>query len=166
MTTEPTPDDIMTFAEDDGARPSATHDSEPWLVLVVDDEPEVHRATEFQVYGFHFKDRPIQLLNAYSTAAAKEALAKHPGIAVVLLDVVMETEDAGLRLVRYIRDELGLAALRIILRTGQPGAAPEADVVTAYDINDYKAKTELTFERLMTSLTSALRNYDGIIAIE
>ena len=174
-------DELVTFADDESAggqdvaaekpaESSAEAPAEPplgpWRILVVDDEPEIHRLTEFQVMGMRYKERPVQLLNAYSGAMAKEVLAKNPGIAVILLDVVMETEDAGLKLVKYIRDELGLAAARIILRTGQPGAASEKEVVASYDINDYKAKTELTFERMMTCLVSALRSYDGIVTLE
>ena len=161
-----TSDDVLTFADEDDSAASPPQASSPWLILVVDDEPDVHQLTNLQLTGFLFQGRPAQVVNAYSFTSAKEALAKNPGLAVVLLDVVMETDDAGLRLVRHIRDELGMAAVRIILRTGQPGAAPEAYVVANYDINDYRAKTDLTHENLWSCLTAALRNYDGIIALE
>ena len=52
--------------------------------------------------------------------------------------------------------------MRIILRTGQPGQAPERRVIVDYDINDYKAKTELTADKLFTSLTAALRSYQQL----
>ncbi len=93
-------------------------------------------------------------------------LAEHPDTAVILLDVVMERDDAGLRLVRHIRDDLGNRGVRIILRTGQPGQAPEQEVVARYDINDYKAKVELTADKLCTSVTSALRAWRDICALE
>src|SRR5918997_1359686 len=89
----------------------------------------------------------------------RELLRAHPDIAVVLLDVVMETEGAGLDLVDYIRTELKNETVRIILRTGQPGQAPERRVIVDYDINDYKAKTELTADKLFTTLTAALRSH-------
>jgi len=44
----------------------------------------------------------------------------------VLLDVIMETDQAGLDLVEFIRDTLKNETVRIILRTGQPGQAPSA----------------------------------------
>ena len=97
---------------------------------------------------------------------AARVLRGTPDIAIVLLDVVMETDDAGLRLVRTIREEIGNLAVRIILRTGQPGQAPEEDIVLAYDINDYKSKTELTSQKLFTSVVSALRAYTDILALE
>ena len=86
----------------------------------------------------------------------------HPDIAAVLLDVIMETDAAGLDLVEYIRNELKNETVRIILRTGQPGQAPERRVIVDYDINDYKAKTELTADKLFTSLTAALRSYQQL----
>src|SRR3712207_5125047 len=97
-----------------------------------------------------------------SAAGARELFRKHPDMAVILLDVVMETEGAGLELVQFVRGELKNETVRIILRTGQPGQAPERRVVVDYDINDYKAKTELTSEKLFTSMTAALRGFEQL----
>ena len=83
-------------------------------------------------------------------------------VAAVLLDVIMETDVAGLDLVEYIRNELKNETVRIILRTGQPGQAPERRVIVDYDINDYKAKTELTADKLFTTLTAALRGFQQL----
>jgi CheY-like chemotaxis protein len=95
----------------------------------------------------------------------KEILANHPDTAVILLDVVMEHDQAGLELVKYIREELHNPFVRIILRTGQPGQAPEREVILNYDINDYKEKTELTAKKLFTSLVAALRTYNDLMII-
>lgn len=84
----------------------------------------------------------------------------------MLLDVVMEDEGAGLRLAKHIREVLGNKLVRIILRTGQPGQAPEYEVITAYDINDYKEKTELTTQKLYTTLVAALRSYRDLRIID
>ena len=131
----------------------------PWHVLVVDDEPDVHDATELALRGLLIEGRPLKFVHAYSAAEALEKVAGDPDIAVVLLDVVMETRDAGLVIVREIRETLARRAVRIILRTGQPGYAPELDTVATYDINDYKTKSDLTRVRLYTSLTVAIRSY-------
>lgn len=131
----------------------------PWQVLVVDDDPEVHAVTRLGLRDFRFEGRPVQILDADSAAAARELLAKFPDIALVLLDVVMETEHAGLELVHHIREELRNRAVRIVLCTGQPGQAPALEVAQHYQIDDYRTKTELTFERLQVLVTSALRNY-------
>ena len=104
----------------------------------------------------------MELIGARSAEAGLTLLRDNPDTAVILLDVVMETDDAGLRLARAIRQELGNEIVRIILRTGQPGQAPEHRIVVDYDINDYKAKTELTAEKLFTTLTAALRSYEQL----
>lgn len=138
----------------------------PWKILVVDDEPEVHAVTRLALHDFIFAERSLQLISAYSAKEARALLDEHSDIAVILLDVVMETDHAGLDLVRHIRDELGNSAVRIILRTGQAGQAPQREVIENYDINDYKEKTELTSLRLFTSMHSSLRSYRDIIELE
>ncbi|MCC5854844.1 MAG: DUF3369 domain-containing protein [Idiomarina sp.] len=138
---------------------------EHWKILIVDDEPEVHAVTKLALSDFQFLGRGLEFHSAYSGAEAKELIQAHPDAAIVLLDVVMETDDAGLGVARYIRDELGNRYTRIILRTGQPGQAPERTVIVNYDINDYKSKTELTAQKLFTAVMSSLRSYRDIISI-
>ena len=138
----------------------------PWKVLIVDDEPEVHQVTRLVLGNFRFAERPLELLSAYTSHDAERLLAENDDTAVVLLDVVMETEQAGLDLVRRIRDTLANRFVRIVLRTGQPGQAPEHEVIAAYDINDYKEKTELTAQKLATTLYAALRAYRDLRTIE
>jgi putative nucleotidyltransferase with HDIG domain len=148
-------------SERDNAGPSRS-----WKVLIIDDEPEVHEVTELVLGDFEFEGCPLTFLHAHSAAEARELLAAHDDLAVVLLDVVMESDQAGLELVHYIRRELGNAFVRIVLRTGQPGQAPEREVVANYDINDYKEKTELTAERLFTTMYATLRAYRDVMIIE
>jgi len=143
-----------------------TRSAPPWKVLVVDDEPEVHQVTRLVLANFQFSDRPVQLFSAFSSVEAESLLREHTDTAVVLLDVVMETEQAGLNLVRAIRGRLDNHFVRIVLRTGQPGQAPEHEVVATYDINDYKEKTELTAQKLSTTLYAALRAYRDMRTIE
>ncbi|MGO4128144.1 response regulator [Inquilinus sp. YAF38] len=158
-----TPEDFLVL---DDAPDEAAAPSEPWRVLVVDDDAEVHQITRLVLDGFTFSGRGVALIDAYTAAEAMEILRRTQDVALILLDVVMETEDSGLRFARWVREELGNATTRIVLRTGQPGQAPEQDVILAYDINDYKAKTELTQTRLLTTMVSALRAYQQIRAIE
>ncbi|SMF69384.1 Signal transduction histidine kinase [Azospirillum oryzae] len=161
--------DEFLFAEEEPAvevAAEAAEPVEPWLILIVDDDPAIHATTKMVLRGFAFEGRPAQFLSAATAAEARGVLRDNPAIAVILLDVVMESDDAGLRLVRYIRNELNNRRVRIILRTGQPGQAPERDVILSYDINDYKSKTELTAQKLFTSVVAALRGYQDITAIE
>ena len=145
---------------------SATPQLRDWRVLVVDDDVEVHAVTRLILGKMRYKGRGIELLSAHSGIEARQVMGHQSDIAVVLLDVVMETDDAGLRLVSVIRQELGNTATRIILRTGQPGQAPEEQVIVDYDINDYKAKSELTAQKLFTTVVAALRAYETIVALE
>ena len=138
----------------------------PWKVLIADDDEDVHLATKLVLKDFRFKDRGIEFLDAYDGKSTCDLIREHPDTAVVLLDVVMETTDAGLHVVERIRDEIGNSMVRIILRTGQPGHAPEKEVVLKYHINDYKSKAELTADKLFTSLVSAFRSFEDFQTIE
>lgn len=140
--------------------------AEPWLVLVVDDDEQVHAMTRVLLGDFVFEDRPFAMVSAFSAAEARAILAERSDVPVMLLDVVMEAQDSGLELIHHIRRDLGNQRVRIILRTGQPGQAPERDVIVAYDVNDYKAKSELTSQKLFTSLVGALRAWRDITTIE
>ncbi|MFZ5987983.1 MAG: response regulator, partial [Bacillota bacterium] len=133
-----------------------------WKVMIIDDDQEVHNVTKLVLNDFVFKNAGIEFLSAYSGKEAKLLIADNPDIAVILLDVVMEEEDSGLKLVHYIRNELKNDEVRIILRTGQPGQAPERKVIFDFDINDYKEKTELTSQKLFTTIVSSLRAYESI----
>ncbi|MCB9947813.1 MAG: EAL domain-containing protein [Rhodospirillaceae bacterium] len=132
-----------------------------WRVLVVDDDPDVHAATSFAVKGFEFNGRGFELLHAHTAQQALAILRREQDIAVALIDVVMEDPDAGLKLVEAIR-EAGFLEMRLILRTGQPGYAPEMKVIADYDINDYRTKSELTRSRLLSVLATAVRSYSQI----
>lgn len=137
-----------------------------WKVLIVDDEQGIHDVTVLALKRFVFQNKPISFYHAYTGAEACETMLKHPDMALILLDVVMEEDDAGLTAARYIREKLQNKFVRIVLRTGQPGAAPEEDVIRDYDINDYKDKTELTIQKLKTMMYSSLRSYRDLQALE
>jgi response regulator RpfG family c-di-GMP phosphodiesterase len=156
--------DDFAFSEEEEA--GTAGEKAAWKVLIADDEPDVHVATKLVLRDFSFRDRSIEFLDAYSGDEACEVLRQHPDTAVVFLDVVMETEDAGLRAVKRIREEIGNQMVRIILRTGQPGHAPEEEVVLNYHINDYKSKSEMTAKKLFTSIVSALRSFQDLQTIE
>ncbi|MCR6632805.1 MAG: DUF3369 domain-containing protein [Magnetospirillum sp.] len=156
----------LVFAEKRDPVESTQAAGPPWTILIVDDDPEVHSITKLALRNFTFGGRPARFMDAHSAAEGRRIIEAEPDIALVLLDVVMETDDAGLRLVEYVRKELRNRRIRIVLRTGQPGQAPEKDVIAAYDINDYKSKTELTQDRLYTTVVAALRAYEDIMALE
>ncbi|MCY7295596.1 DUF3369 domain-containing protein [Alteromonas sp. a30] len=138
----------------------------PLKVLIIDDEPEVHRVTDLALKRFKFEGNSVEFLHAYSAKEAESVFEDNPDIALALVDVVMESDHAGLDLVHYVRTVLDNHTCRLVLRTGQPGQAPEHEVIEKYDINDYKEKTELTSQKLKTLLYSALRSHRDIKTIE
>jgi EAL domain-containing protein (putative c-di-GMP-specific phosphodiesterase class I)/CheY-like chemotaxis protein len=133
--------------------------TERWKILLVDDEPAVHEVSRLVLADMYFEGQEVELLSANSAAEARDIFSRNTDVALVLLDVVMETDDAGMALVQYIRGHCGAAETQIVLRTGQPGMAPERDVVLRYEINGYVLKTELSAQRLHSIVVSALRNY-------
>lgn len=137
----------------------------PWKVLIVDDAEEVRTMTRLALDGFLYQKRGLTLLEASSADDARQLLTIHGDVAVAILDVVMETDHAGLDLVRWIRKERHNGLIRLLVRTGQAGLYPAASVIAEYEINDYWEKTELTFSRLQTSLTTSLRSYDDLLSM-
>lgn len=161
-------DNYLFAGAQDDADPvaSGVAPTDNWKVLIVDDEPEVHTLTKLNLHSIGFRGASIEFLSAYSAEQAETYLTENDDIAVILLDVVMESDNSGLLLVEKIRNEMKNNRVRIILRTGQPGQAPEAEVVLKYDINDYRSKTDLTQERLITTVIGALRNYADMLELE
>lgn len=158
-------DDTDFVIVEDDQEGGLTADRNRFKILVVDDDEDVHDATAFALRNIEILDRPVELLHTTRSNHALRLIAQDPDIAVALVDVVMETRDAGLRLIKEIR-ALGHARLRIILRTGQPGYAPELSVMQDYDINDYRTKTELTTTRLISTLIAAARSYEQLLKME
>lgn len=154
-------EDVLVFAEDEEDEKLDKY----WKIMVVDDEKDIHQVTQMVLKDVTFDGKGIEFINAYSASEAKRILLENDDIAVVLLDVVMEKDTSGLDIVKFIREDVKNHFIRIILRTGYPGEAPERDVILNYDINDYKEKTELTSQKLFTSVIAALRAYKDIVAI-
>ncbi|MDM8530158.1 ATP-binding protein [Anaerolineales bacterium HSG25] len=158
-------DDPLLLAENDKDEPLETITG-TWKILVADDDEDVHVVTQMALTGFTYQNKALKLLHAYSAEEARQILHNHPDIVFILLDVVMESRDAGLGLVKYVRQELNNPFARIILRTGQPGYAPERTVIEQYEIDDYKLKTELTADKLFTAIITGLRTYNTLITLE
>lgn len=137
-----------------------------WHILIVDDDVEVHQVTKLALKDFSFSGRRL-ILHFVSTAReAKVLLCSGIKFSVALIDVVMEDDAAGLKLVEWIRQDREESQIRLILRTGQPGHAPESDVILKYDINDYREKSELTAQKLHTIMYSALRAYRDLQSLQ
>ena len=162
---ENTNDDFLFIddSDEDEIFDSAIKDT--WKVLIVDDDPEIHSVTQLALSDLIVLGRHLEYVHAYSGQDACKLIEEHEDIVLVLLDVVMESDDAGLTVVKHIREQLKRVDIRIVLRTGQPGYAPEESVIKDYDINDYKTKTELTRRKLVTTVYAAIRSYQQIDSV-
>ena len=156
----------LVFSSDESNAEETVSGKKLWKLIIVDDEPEIHTATRMVLDDFEFEGTGLEFISAYTAKEAVELIKIHEDAAVMLLDVVMESDHAGLELVKIIREELNNHMVRIVLRTGQPGQAPERSVIIDYDINDYKQKTDLTSQKLFTTIYTAIRSYRDINAIE
>ncbi|GAA0810534.1 EAL domain-containing protein [Colwellia sp. D2M02] len=160
-------DFILNLIDDDESESIDNTESEhSWLIAIVDDEESVHDVTKLALANTKIQGRNVKFISAYSGEEGYKLLEEHPDCAVVLLDVVMESSDAGLVLAQRIRHEMKRTNLQIILRTGQPGYAPEEEIITQYEINDYKTKSELTRDKLFTSIATAIRSFSHLQALE
>ncbi len=138
---------------------SISKENQPWKIIIADDDREMHNVTRIVLNNYTFEGRSLFFISAFSGEETKHLIRKHTDTAIILLDVVMETENAGLDVVRFIREELNNHLVQILLRTGHPGQAPENKIILEYGINDYKSKVEITSQKLFTTITSMLRSY-------
>ena len=140
-----------------------------WPVLLVDDEPDVLRLSRLIMQDFTVYGLPLELHTATSKADAIRLMETElvpilpnippPRAAVAFIDVVMESDKAGLELCDYIRNTMGNKVVQLFIRTGQPGVAPERMVIDNYDINGYFTKAEATEDKLYSLVKSGVRQY-------
>ncbi|MDP2077786.1 MAG: EAL domain-containing protein [Sulfuricurvum sp.] len=135
-------------------------------ILVVDDDQSIHDITNMALKAMDFSDFELEIFSAYSSGEAKEILDQEDDIALALIDVVMDTPTAGLDLVNYIRNDLENKLIRLIIRTGQANDYPQMHVIQHYDINDFKEKTELTLERLYTTIRTSVKQYEQLVELQ
>ncbi|RLA70045.1 MAG: hypothetical protein DRG09_04235 [Epsilonproteobacteria bacterium] len=154
----------LTFAKEE--KPHTLSKKNIQKILIVDDDQAVHDITNIALESMKFSDFELEVFTAYSASEAKIILNEHHDIALALIDVVMETPEAGLDLVNYIREELNNDFIRLIIRTGQANDFPPMHVIQHYDINDFKEKTELTLERLYTTIRSCIKQYEQLVELQ
>jgi CheY-like chemotaxis protein len=133
-----------------------------WNVLIVDDEPDMHEVTELALKRETVFGAKLKIHHAHSAKEGREFFEQNTAaaaLAVAFVDVVMESEDAGLQLCKWIRDERQENATQLLLRTGQPGRAPPRKIIDEYNISGYMTKMEATPERLYSALKTAIQEF-------
>ncbi len=158
--------DLVFKETSDSKNFSDAKNRKTFKVIIADDEKDVHVVTKYVLRNYEFQGQKLEFLSAYSAEQTKQLLRENPDASLILLDIVMEKDDSGLSVAEFIREDLCNKLMRIILRTGQPGLAPEEEIISKYDINDYKEKTELTSLKFKTAMTMALRAYTDIVTID
>lgn len=148
--------DLFCFEEEPSAPKPPVEKHAPWVLLIVDDDPQVHDVTVLTLRRSRIAERPFRFLHAYSAAEAREVIRNEPKIDLVLLDVVMETRDAGLTLVTELRGAMGRTDLKIVIRSGQPGFESDSTVRERYPVDGYIQKTEQTYALMMDVIGSLL----------
>ncbi|MDQ8022124.1 MAG: response regulator [Moraxellaceae bacterium] len=152
--------DLIFTDDDEPADDEAAAEVQPWIVMVVDDDPSVHEVTSLSLRSARIGGRPVELLHAYSAGEALEMIRARDKLHMLLLDVVMETQTAGLNLVRNLRDEARRRDLKIVLRTGQPGRFSEQRVRENYAIDGYIQKSLQTRGMLIGIMEQILLGQD------
>ena len=137
-----------------------------WRILVIDDDESVHQVTRLVLADAEIEHRNLEIVSAFSSKEAREIMLNDDSFCMAFVDVVMETDHAGLELVEWIRKDLKNQAIRLVLRTGQAGSAPEARVIKEFDINDYKEKTDFTANKMITTVYASIRAYRDIMTIQ
>lgn len=166
MSNEPENDFLFQNEPVFSTPPSPHFQLDTWPVLIVDDDDEIHKLSKLVLNTYQYQGKNLTLYHAYNSEQALKLIQSIDNLSLILLDVVMETDDSGLKIAGHVREVFNNTLVRIILRTGQPGEMPEHEVMLNYDINDYKSKTELTKQRLFTSITASLRTYEHLIQLD
>ena len=131
-----------------------------WIILIVDDEESIHENLKFTLRRMVHANKEIVLLHAYSAKEAKKIIAENPTIAVIVLDVMMERDDAGLSFVQFLRDEANNKDTRVLLYTGQPTIAPKREVAEKYIIDGYLDKNSTDNNDCYVAVRLALKSYE------
>jgi response regulator RpfG family c-di-GMP phosphodiesterase len=157
---------IFKDEEEESLKATNKKANKKWRILVVDDDDSVHQVTKLVLADAEIENRQLDIISVYSMEEAKEKLLQEGDFCMAFVDVVMETDHAGLELVQWIREDLKNQAIRLVLRTGQAGSAPEAKVIKDFDINDYKEKTDFTSNKMITTVYASIRAYRDIMTIQ
>lgn len=156
----------FVFQEEKTEQVPKPSNDKTWRILVVDDDESVHQVTKLVLLDATIENRPLDIVSVYSSVQAKEILQNDSSFCMAFIDVVMETDHAGLELVEWIRKDLKNQTIRLVLRTGQAGTAPESSVIRDFDINDYKDKTDFTAGKMTTTVYASIRAYRDIVTIK
>lgn len=137
-----------------------------WKILICDDDETIHQLSDFVLARIRFMDRGVELLHAFNSDECLESLKENPDTALLMLDMIMEEDDSGIKVLKRIREELKNPLVRVVLRSGHSDPDLPKELFEVYDLSDYKEKTQLTSKGSDRMIYSALRAYYNITSKE
>lgn len=151
-------DDILSFDSEEHSESDA---SDFVNILVVDDEPEVHKVTNLALSNHTYKGFKFRLHDALSACEAKGKYEHvESKLVVALLDVVMESELAGLYLAKWIK-ELD-SRVMVVIRSGQIGVNDTASIEQVqkeFGADFVLQKSTLTTQILLDTVNQCVDRY-------
>lgn len=137
-----------------------------WKVLIVDENDFTHVDIKENINNLKFENKYINFYDAYTVGEAISILREENDMALVLINVDIETKDYGLKLVKHIRETLNLIDIRILLMIEDKDDSFKEDTILDYDINGCGEKSSFIYKKVKTEIVSALRCYRDIKKIK
>lgn len=112
--------------------------------MIVDDSDAYRETLERRFARNKFnQDTPYRIIGANSARSAIEKISGlQDPVHIFLIDIRMETDDAGITLIEYIRRKDKFMNVPIIVITGQPGEYSEKRIRKEYLIHGYINKSD------------------------
>ncbi len=133
-------------------------------VLIVDDEADIQLICRMNLKRLHYQGQTIQLATASSAAEAIAYMQTHPETWVILMDIVMESNHAGLDAIEVIRQYN--STTQIVVHTGQAGLLSESEVIQRYAIEGYLNKGSENLRTMHSAVALALKAYAHRIQLD
>ena len=152
-------DDEFIFSDEKEGVQEVEYDQ--WIILVVDDDLDVHVATKLTLQNVVILGKTLKLIDVHSGHEAITLLKENRHIDLILLDMIMESQDAGLAVASWLRNESGCHDKPIIiLRTGQPGLLKDAEILLNKNFNAVVEKSSITRSKFISLLTKMLQGIE------
>lgn len=132
-----------------------------WNILIVDDEKNFAEDLKEEIGDYRFKGSTPNVAIAHSGFEAINILGQSE-FALLIIDIIMETPDAGLHVIEFIRNKQKNSLMQIIVMTARPDIYEESDIISRYEIHSFIDKPA-GLKRQYMLVISALRTYDNLI---
>ncbi len=129
-----------------------------WSVLVVDDDPVVRHLTRENLRGVDVDGLPLEIDACENTDAARKLIAATE-YALIIMDVAIETEFAGLDLVEELKRSPGVGFTQVVVQSATPMTERSGRQAGMSGIADYWRKGEIAPLRMQVLVRGLVRAY-------